>query len=647
MYFLPLYADKAQNILNTGDWQLECEDNASYLATVYLLLVLPELYTSGRVSTPIALEREIGRIVMALQGEQATLKRHLHQKFTIELYKEGIQVVVQTKGAFLDVNYPVDIDTQMLINTSGQSGWNFDFATKYDLSKTGQTIVQDPRTGKTKTISDDQDRLMREVIANPEESTQVQGFSGTGKTYLLSSIMSAVPTATTLVVASSNAQAHALYKRILGLTRMYVQVTTHTALLDKVDSTILPNHAARSCTLKQYKCLQMLSPACLDGIGYAETLSVIAHTLRRFCNSEDSALALHHIPVQYQQRNQPNWVGEVDHKASDDWVIAIQKVWDDLVVKRVGFGLLITRQKLYVWKLLALSGATIKPEYTHIIVDEAHDLPNPLLQVLHAGGQTLVMMGDDYQGGTTRSLHKSGRVAHNRYLTQSHRASRHIDDTVNTMLHRHPNQPTVGFSGMRRDRTHISSYSDFVTPTTGRCQMIVRDQLELLATYFSYCNRRTQAAIAELDMPRALVYAKGLLQLRYGLKADDLSLQRYKDMEGFFSSLDARGVRELETIMSWLDSLPQSTYIEQDIANYVTRLGQEARENGNAVIVLSTLSNAKNQQFHQVVVSNRFVPDEKDVGRDLAIKINQLYTATTRVQSKLWLPEQLDDFLHK
>src|SRR5690606_31263847 len=116
-------------------------------------------------------------------------------------------------------------------------------------------------------------------------------------------------------------------------------------------------------------------------------------------------------------------------------------------------------------KFLSLTDLAI-PEYlTHILVDEAHDLTPPMLQILDRSPQAIITLGDRFQRLTGVTPDRSQRIRRSE-INLTVRAGRDIEPVLNPLIETHPAGFSMPLVGSAHLQTRIRYYSRPGLPTT-------------------------------------------------------------------------------------------------------------------------------------------------------------------------------------
>ena len=168
-----------------------------------------------------------------------------------------------------------------------------------------------------------------------------------------------------------------------------------------------------------------------------DIVKAIHSTLKGFCYSGENSLQLNHIP---------NWcIYSLDETTKQIVLYYAEELWKEtLNPTSKDFKPPIRGYHLIKWA--ALNGWQIPGKYTHILIDECHDLAKPMLQILDCSSQSVISLGDEYQNLQGKSQQRSNIIRY-REVTQSVRSGRLVENIVNPIIAIHPGKTKAHFHG--------------------------------------------------------------------------------------------------------------------------------------------------------------------------------------------------------
>ncbi|MEG0247554.1 MAG: AAA family ATPase, partial [Pseudomonas sp.] len=212
MFYLPLPSDQADRLASEPTAR-DFFPTASLMEAAAVLFV-QNLPRQPATATADAQERRFAEIVrIANEVEIAAPGRfqgQVAQHFDREAFAMGLGMLGENGIGLLSAE--VEYDVEDLHDAEGQ--WNFQFADSYRQQVTPLHPVYLPSLASDLLLSDQQNRLLREFLSGVDESVAVQGFAGTGKTFLIHQFARLLDPQRTLLLALTEGQLRALQARV-------------------------------------------------------------------------------------------------------------------------------------------------------------------------------------------------------------------------------------------------------------------------------------------------------------------------------------------------------------------------------------------------------------------------------------------------
>jgi hypothetical protein len=134
-----------------------------------------------------------------------------------------------------------------------------------------------------------------------------------------------------------------------------------------------------------------------------------------------------------------------------------QAIWDDTILPALSdFSMPVWGYHKVKW--VALNKWQIPSGYTHVLVDECHNLAKSQLQIFDASPQAVISLGDKFQNLKGRSQQRSEDVR-NRKIACSVRSGSLLEDLVNPIIANHSREDTAIFQGNRLNSFSITYYN--------------------------------------------------------------------------------------------------------------------------------------------------------------------------------------------
>lgn len=280
-------------------------------------------------------------------------------------------------------------------------------------------------------------------------------------------------------------------------------------------------------------------------------------------------------------------------------------------------------------KLFHLNGARLP--YDYILVDEAQDLTDCLIDIVCRQRAKKVFVGDSHQQiygwkGAVDSLRKLRGSARHLYLTQSFRCPENAARKANQYLWLlGAPKPFRGLSRPRvtnRQHAYIARTNALVLDIAANLDL-KRNRVHFLGGFDSYNFQ-------------AIVDARKLLD-RSGEKLRDPFMRRFSSAEEFVVYVEEANELDLKSRLEIAKKHTQAEEIYRFLrANCVSR-------QQDADIVVTTAHKAKGQEFESVDVMGDFLDlgeclRQSASGRRMRVsreELNLLYVALTRTQNRL------------
>ena len=552
--------------------------------------------------------------------------------------KSEIQDLLQerTEG-FVDLA-PGNSDGFFLMSVSGvanksylekPNGWRFGCSSEFN-----QVFIKRGILGQQRSVSlsVEHDRLIRAIEAEPEEPMAVQGFAGVGKTYLITTLAASLSAKGLSVVALAHTrqQLAALMDRTQAARGLTLGELTKELVYPGEDAP-RPSRGSRYRMGQRFnrtyeQVAQILEIQPLQRARAAEIAKIAWKTVTSFCHSASNEISEEHLPSTMRF-----------HWSASEKAILVEiarRMWAFIADPPNQESELPTRIYHQI-KLADVQGKVLPPTIRIALVDEAHDLPVPIINILERTPppQATFTFGDRYQhlfgaGGTARPRRSRGRE-----LGVSVRAGESTTDLFNQVLAAHPITPEMEFVGIRPENTQVLSYQSLPTPS-GNCAIIFRSYWALFEQ-FQRCAHDKAAFRLMPGSEKALQWFMGdVIELfNHGTRPSFPSLFRY----GTFDELIKRE-SDFADITRVVDLLTRGYRLQ----NLTESLSRQIRNTSN-VLWLGMPEHTKNMEFDKVVISDDFFSQTNMVKKEALV--SSVYTAISRVRSELYVPEDFDTWV--
>jgi len=476
----------------------------------------------------------------------------------------------------------------------------------------------------------DQARILQIYLADKEESLDIQGFAGTGKTHLISAIANASDPKSLVIAAQTTSQLDALRPK-LGNSYQYM---TFGALANtSLRSNLFERKSfAQFRTSLDYKTsnkelFQKLNMASVGTMTNEWTAYAVNATVRSFCFSGANVFSEKNIPS-YLTLSQEETAAIIS-MAERLWFITINPAPDDTQP--------VPLRSFHSIKQLSLLGEGLVGKYSTIIVDESHDLTIPMRQVLSQSKQAILSFGDRFQNLKAPVFQQSltPEKIRQREMSQSFRVGKTANDLYNEILDTHPVPAVSAFEGTNKTDTLIQPYEQFTIPekpTTflstdlWKTFKLVIDLHKLGANFYILRNTLLQL--------KQLISQCIELHMSYPVHNRHHLLRKINNWNDLLSSLNT------ETYQL-LDSLFSNGFNHQQWEDICEKASIKSKRS----YIVGLIEHSRNHEFESVVI----LPDSLTLAHqnkhDLSNAVNEIYTGISRAKHIITPPADLNGWL--
>ncbi|MCU7936051.1 MAG: hypothetical protein KZQ99_14405 [Candidatus Thiodiazotropha sp. (ex Dulcina madagascariensis)] len=498
-------------------------------------------------------------------------------------------------------------------------------------------------------ISKMQSRVLQIKRAEIEEHLHIEGYGGTGKSRLITVIIemlisSGIKQESIMILARSAEQLKALREKvpssIVGFR--FDNLMTQVMLKYPLDKTC--KHIRKiSKRTHRLRAKDIVSKFSLTGIGRTSAFSIAQacqSTVRTYCYSTDDTILPKHIPTLFKRDIAKQNASAVAGALEEVTIDTAKNLWQETISpspSRNDF-----QPPVFAYhqiKYAALHGLTIPKCYSHVIIDESHDLPQSMLQVFKNSPLTYVTLGDDYQNLTGRPAYRSIQTRE-KNIIQSFRAGHQLDCIVNAIIQKHPVGPKDLFVGGDDIKTIVEYYRKPSIPDLPAA-ILVSDLWALWGWAHHLSKKKVHFKLyGRLDDLN--VFVQDCIELRTnGTPPRHGKLNNYPNWDILVKQF------EHNKAFDWICKIIHKDYSRETWAETM-RWIHSGSSGGYA---LSMLEIAKNREFDVVMLT----PDTIDMVRNAENFANArmgyasaaLYIGATRVRHRLIAPESLRNWIEE
>lgn len=627
--FLPL-GEEAVERLAAGGALADFLKSASAPEQVALLLLLeiPTLQAKG--AGPGQIERLLAQALGDLaSGTLRTehLATRLQRLCSVEVLQRTLPLL-RDLGLGLLGSGP--LAERAYLTATGE--WDFGFSQRHAQDTESLRERVELPDGHALRTTTEQARLLREIECNLDDSCHIQGFAGVGKTHLMAHLLTLLPASRTLLLAQTPGQLKAMRARVKQVTghehlsAMTFESLAHSLLA--IDRTRLgwrvsdPQRTQRTYSVSDSQIAQWLHLMPVGRFAPVEVAAICRRAVTAFCLSDSTTVEDRHLPA----------LG-LHLQAADRAMLTgyASRYWNELVSPSEPH-LKIPVRSGHLIKILSLRQEAISDRISHVLVDESHELTQPLISILERGGQAIISLGDNYQNLTGFAA-RHGPQVRPRYLTQSVRAGSQMERVLNPLIQTHSATMPASYEGRAAHDTRVVRFGQLSIPSRPTT-LIVESVWDALNLTLRFIKRRSPFRLAAGTRQDVELFAGDLIELyRVGTRPRHRLLFQYGAWQYLME--EHYGQPALQTLERALeDGLDADTF----------RSMMEALCVNYAPITIARVEDVKNQEFDSVMVI-RDLQQTPNSARQRRSVCSKLYTAASRARYELFVPGGMDDWL--
>ncbi len=630
MFFLPLYRTVAQSLSESGLPDFFDSATVAQLAAVLFIQNVQKLVEQQAALA--SMQRQFAQIIHA--GNQANLsapqafQNLVRERFSVDQFAAGLSQLAKLNISLLDDEHPAE--EQSYLDSEGE--WLFTFSAEYQSKVMPLQPVYFEEYQAELSVTDPQNRALREFLAAPDESFNVQGYAGSGKTHLISRFAELLNPQSTLLLAQTYGQLQALKKRA---GEHYPAMTFAQAAGQVLDSNLLANswrlkdktRMQQTWQVSHAQVVQWLNIPAISHLSPEQVSSVCVRAVASYCNTKAYEIDSVHLPAAIAGQ-----LTTLDHAVLLE---TVKRYWGELIQPSEPHIRLPIRGYHRI-KLMALTDEVLGEQYTHIIVDEGHDIPTPMLQILDRSPQAVITLSDELQNLSGMAAVRS-HVVRQRHITQSVRLGKQVENVVNPLIQAHPGATKELFAGRADHCTNLQHYSGWQIPNQATT-IIVADEFDLFAWFQRLTHAGASFRLSRSTFKDFMTFAQDCIELysngtrpRHGL------IFRYASWDALSAAMSNNPSFEA------IERMLQKGYSQADFQTAVDR----HMRRGGGKIILARVSDTKNMEFASVYLSKDLLvkPSTYDNQDSRARLFSSLYTACTRAQHELIVPDGFSDWI--
>lgn len=606
------------------------------LAALLLIQGLPTLLAVAKSDENLLFRAEQFISNFITSSGSFTLQEVQHEfvdALNVEKCLIGKSLLVQSQIQLMSAE---QIQDKKYLKWEEQWVWNWEFKNS-EKSDFFPSRLLNKKSSNTNFASKEEERIVNIILSDKDESIDIQGYAGSGKTWIISHLVDAIDKEKTLFLAETLEQVSALKARISGVrshTFAYIAISLiNTGVLKSVRN-INGRYGKQQIASDQYifshdKLAEKLE--CYDIGEYRR--GVIAKdaqvVVKNFCLSTDPTITREHISKQY--------VRQLTLVQQAALLTVAKHLWELICIPRDR--ILLPIRNYHLVKALALTGMGIPSHCTHIVVDEAHDLSPAIIQLLQQSTQPVFTFGDYYQNlqGLTQP-HSLPSTLRKNTLTHSVRAGSNMTGLYNQLIERHPISPTVEFSGNKTKTTKFISYKKFQIPDEP-CAILAKSFWSVFWIIYTLHHQSAKYHIFNIQIKEIDWLINSAISF---LNNSDYK-SRHHEFVGSHSWDDFFDKnRQREPALVQIDRLIRSGFNRQQLNVILQGSMPQPQED---IYLVRRVWDCRNIEFDRVLLLNDVIGKSGVINENYAKTISHIYTGISRAKHELYMPESISEWI--
>jgi hypothetical protein len=628
--YLPISEQQLSTVLDANlDFEKSvCALEPPQFASLILLQSLPSLPVEQASRAEFLLSRSIDLVsAQAADVGLADFRRGISSELDRARIEAGYRLIDDYGIALLEhelVGWRSYLDEH--------HGWDRSFCDRHRQRLRERLQRVTLPAGDDRLLTGQQSGVYRTVFAQSDDHLHVQGYAGTGKSLLIHALLDLLRSdgRRILVLAERTSQLRALMAGMEGLEQ--VDGLTFGQLAAVITPPDLIGKARRG----QYYQISSRNPMA-DGDmarhlgvhpagGYSpiQIVQWARRTVARFCSTGEDQISEQHLPGGIDD---PVVRQLVLHHSSELWTATIAPGTGDFRPPM---------RASHRVKLAALQQWRIPAKYSHVLLDESHDLSRPMLQILDVSPQAAISFGDEYQN-LRGWAHCRASTIKRCVITHSMRSAKAIEAIANPIIQAHPGETKEAFRGHRQYRAEVVYYSAPEIPARP-ATILAQDFWEL----FDWAQRLAFRALTIRplsDFARLGQWVDDCIELySHGTRPRDGALFRYHSWE------DVRRDFGQHRGFQRMDELLQKGYQRE----HWSRTAGHVVPQGSEGYALGLIQDVRNLEFADVMLAPNIVADLWSTDSKVRAQASSsVYVAVTRAQHRLFVPTALRDWIEE
>lgn len=631
LLFLPISRLQAEALSRPGaDWEALLS-SWSVPSIAASLVIQAAVNASGQAYPCTRLERmlaglvEAGMELVRAKGKTA-FAGLVAAKLDAAQIEHGLTLLLRLGIRLLEQG---EVDAGEYLDPEGK--WDFGFSRRHLDEISPFTEQFQDAAGQIFNLAPQQARAFRVFKAELDEDFHLQALAGTGKTFLIERLVDSLAGYRPLILAMTKAQLDALQARIgagrvSGMT--FAELAVRSLRLDPGrQGPGASDLSARRTQADMALVARHLAFHPVGNLTASQVANVSYRSVFKFCTGRDTTIGAHHIPV-YSNRISPAEKAVL--------VECAQRLWDE-TVRPLTSGLELPIRGYHRIKELSLSPtACIEPGYTHVIVDEAHDLPLPMAQFLDRCPLPVITLGDSCQRLDGAVAERAPHVRR-REIFHSLRSGREMEGAVNALIENNPVVHVHPLEGNRQQDTRVIYYpTDRLSIPEDPTTILVWSEWGLFEWFQRLANARARFSLLPGCAQGFRGFVEDCIRLyRDGMRPTHGAIFKFTSWAALRKEVAGK-----EASFHRIDRLLEQGYSISDFERALINLDHS----GKAPYKLGTVVAAKNIEVDSVMLTPELLASMGSSRHDAARAFAAIYTGGTRARHQLYVPGQLHDW---
>ena len=626
--FIPLTAQHAGQLAGGETVPSECFAawSVAEVASTAVIQHAPNLV--GDPSAAVKLERLLSQLLgmaRTIEADQGTgsFAEAMATRFDRARFASGVECIEDMHVRLMDQE---TISEGAFL--TGNGSWSFDFTARHERRLNPFTEEFVSPDGLPFVLTDAQARTYRVFVGELDENLHLQALAGTGKTFLIERMVDLLCDHTPLILAMSAPQVQAVMTRVGDRAQGRTFGEFAREILQS-DPTCPPRLRWRSTSKAKIDDQVLATELHMLPVGRmtpAQVASVALTMVSRFCSSGDIEVTESHIPRTGEALTVPDRAALVEYAS---------RVWREVCEPRY----MPTKLPVFYYHLqkqLSLSTEARVPAcYSHIIIDEAHDLPIPVQQFLARSGVPVITLADACQRLDGRVV-SPGLHVRSREIFSSVRAGRQVESAINTLIDKNPLVQVHPMEGSRVRDTRTVFYDNLDIPQEPTTILVQSDW-----GLFEYCQRLSSKNAPFAILPGSVGnfhrFVSSCIKLYLnGTRPSYGPLFQYRTWDQL-----RKDKGETDPAFNRIDRMLQKGYSETDLDQMLMSQVSPVK----AKYLVGKVADAKNMEVDSVMLTPDLLSvsgpgDRVGVARHFAA----IYTGGTRARYRLYVPANLREW---